>query len=178
MSTEREIKAKEIVSDIKSGIGDDQLMHKYRLTFRGLQGVYRKLVDSNIIDSASLEGRIIPLSGAEKTMISRLPRTEIHFPLPVQDVANPDNQGTVIDISVRGLGVKGLSSEADEVKELLIKANEFFRLKPFTVKAKCRWVKPSGSSKEMLSGFEIIFIANRELKKLKDLLDTLDYMYR
>ncbi len=35
MAVEREIRAKEIVNDIVSGIGDNELMHKYRLTYRG-----------------------------------------------------------------------------------------------------------------------------------------------
>ena len=82
MVAEREIRAKEIVTDILSGIGDDELMQKYRLTFRGLQSVFRKLVDSNIIEAEFLQGRLVPQLNGEKTVIARSPRKEIYVPLP------------------------------------------------------------------------------------------------
>lgn len=178
MVAEREIRAKEIVSDILSGIGDNVLMHKYRLTFRGLQNVYQKLVDLNVIDAEFLEGRLIPQSNAEKTVVTRLPRHEIYVPLPVQDMANPDAQGLVVNISERGLGVKGLKVEVDEIRNLGIKPDDFLQLNSFTLKAKCRWVTPSDDPQDILAGFEIIFISDNELHELRNLIETLDYMFR
>ncbi len=178
MAVEREIRAKEIVRDIISGIGDNELMHKYRLTFRGLQSVYRRLVDANLVDEAFLEGRIIPQLNTETTIITRLPRKEIYLPLPVQDVDNPGVPGIVTNLTDRGLGVKGLRVEVDEVKRLVTRPDKFFQLSPFTFTAKCRWVNPSDHEQEIRAGFEIIYIAHVELQKLRDLMETLDYMYR
>lgn len=178
MVAEREIRAKEIVTDILSGVGDNELMQKYRLTFRGLQSVYRKLVDSNIIDAEFLQGRMVPQSNAEKTMIARSPRKEIYVPLPVHDVTNPAMQGLVINISERGLGVKGLRVVVDEVKWLRIRPDDFLQLRSFTLKAKCRWIKLSDDAQAILAGFEIISIAHEELQELRNLIETLEYMYR
>ena len=178
MAAEKEIKAKEIVKDIISGIGDNELMHKYRLTFRGLQSVYRRLVDANLVDAAFLEGRIIPQQNAETTTIMRLPRKEIYMPLPVHELDNPGMQGMVSNLTDRGMGVKGLKAKVDEVKTLVIRPEKLFQLSPFILSAKCRWVKPSGDEQEILAGFEIIYIAEKELQKLRDLIETLDYMYR
>jgi hypothetical protein len=174
----REIRAKEIVIDILSGIEDNELMHKYKLTFRGLQSVYRQLVDSNIVDADSLQGRFIPPSSTEKTMVPRLPRKEIYVPLPVQDAANPNVQGMIINISERGLGVKGLKAEVDETRKFIIRPDKFLQLRPFGLQVKCRWVKPSDDSHEISAGFEIISIAEKEREELSTLIETLEYMYR
>jgi hypothetical protein len=178
MAAEKEIKAKDIVKDIISGIGDNELMHKYRLTFRGLQSVYRRLVDANLVDADILEGRIIPQQNAETTTITRLPRKEIYLPLPVHELDNPGMQGMVTNLTDRGMGVKGLRAKVDEVKTLVIRPDTIFQLSPFILSAKCRWIKPSDDEKEMQAGFEIVYVAHGELKKLKNLIDTLDYLYR
>jgi hypothetical protein len=178
MVAEREIKAKELVNDIVSGLGDTELMRKYKLTFRGLQSVFRKLVDVGIVNEAALEGRLVPPLNAETTVITRLPRKDIYVPLPVQDVDNPDVLGIVVNISERGLGVKGLKAEVEEIKKLAIKPDKFLELKTVTFKAKCRWVKPNDDPQEILSGFETVSIAHEELEELKNLIETMDYMYR
>ncbi len=178
MAVEREIKAKEIVNDIVSGIGDNELMHKYRLTYRGLQSVFKKLADSKIVDPSLLEGRIVPQLSSETTIVTRLPRKDIFVPLPVEDAANPESRGIVTNITERGLGVKGMKAEVDEVKKLIIKPDKFFQLTPFKLQAKCRWVKSADEVHEILAGFETIAIRHRELQKLRNLIETLDYMYR
>jgi PilZ domain len=178
MVAEREIRAKEIVTDILSEIGDSELMQKYRLTFRGLQSVFRKLVDSNIIDAEFLQGRLVLQSNAEKQIIARSPRKEIYVPLPVQDLTNPDVQGMVINISERGLGVKGLKVEVDEVRKLSIKPDKFLQLRSFNLKAKCRWVKSSDDAQQIVAGFEIVSIGHEEQQELRNLIETLEYMYR
>jgi hypothetical protein len=178
MAAEKEIKAKELVSDIVSGLGDNELMQKYKLTFRGLQSVFRKLVDLKIVEEASLEGRLVPPLNAETTVITRLPRKDIYVPLPVQDADNPGVLGLIVNISERGLGVKGLKAEVDEVKRLVIKPDKFVELKPVTLKAKCRWVKPHDDQQEILSGFETVSIAQDQVQELKNLIETMDYMYR
>jgi hypothetical protein len=178
MAAEKEIKAKEIVKDIISGIGDNELMHKYRLTFRGLQSVYRRLVDANLVDAALLEGRIIPQLHTETTIIARLPRKEIYLPLPVHELDNPSRQGMVSNLTDRGIGVKGLRARVDEVKTLVMRPEKLFQLSPFILSAKCRWVKPSDQEQEIQAGFEIIYIVHEELQKLRNLIETLDYLYR
>ncbi len=178
MAARREIKAKEIVSDIVSGIGDNELMSKYRLTFRGLQSVFRKLVDAKIVDAGFLQGRIVPQLNAETTIITRMPRKDIFVPLPVEDAANPERLGVVTNITERGLGIKGLSADVNEVKKLMVKPGKFFQLRPFSLKAKCRWVHPAADAEEILAGFETISISHRDLQKLRNLIETLEYMYR
>jgi len=179
MSAERQIKAKEIIREIISGIGDYELMHKYGLTHKGLQNVYRQLLDGNLIEASFLEGRVAsPLNTTETAITSRLPRRDVYIPLPVQDFNNPEERGIVTDISERGLGVKGLRAEVGEERILVVKASKFFQLKSFILKAKCRWMKPGDDVQEILAGFEIISITKQELQELKNLIEALDYMNR
>ncbi len=178
MAAQKEIKAKEIVNEIIAGVADNELMDKYKLTFRGLQSVFKQLLDLKIVDAELLEGRIVPQLEAATTMITRLPRTDIYVPIPVQDLTNPIVRGLVINISERGLGVKALRTEVDEVKALLVKPDGFLQLKPFALKAKCRWVKPSDDPQEILAGFEIISIGEKEQEELSNLIQTVEYMYR
>jgi hypothetical protein len=178
MATPKAIKAKEIVREIVCGVGDRELMDKYKLTFRGLQSLYTQLMDLKIVDPTLLEARIVPQLHATTTMIARLPRTDIYVPLPVQDLTNPMVRGLVINISERGLGVKGLDVAADQVKALVVKPDAFLRLQPFFLKAKCRWVKPADDPFEILAGFEIISIGQQEQEELRNLIQTIEYMYR
>jgi hypothetical protein len=178
MGAPREIRAREIINDIVSGLEDTQLMNKYRLTFRGLQSVYRKLRDSNIVNEKLLAGRILPQLNAESTIVTRMPRKDIFLPLPVEDAACPGMPGVVTNITDRGLGIKGLKANVDEIKKLVIKPDKYFQLMQFSLKAKCRWVKPSDDGDSILSGFETIPISHRDQQKLRNLIETLEYMYR
>jgi hypothetical protein len=178
MTAEREIKAKELVNDIIVDLADIELMHKYKLTFRGLQSVFRRLVELGILEETDLKGRLVPEVKDETTVITRLPRKDIFVPLPVQDADNPEVLGIVLNISERGLGVKGLKTEVDEVKRFIIMPGRFIELRPVTLKAKCRWVNAHDDPQEVLAGFEMVFIAKDQLLELKNLIETLDYMYR
>jgi hypothetical protein len=74
--------------------------------------------------------------------------------------------------------VKGLKVEVDEVKKLSIKPDKFLQLRSFRIKAKCRWVTSSDDAEETVAGFEIISIGHEELQELRNLIETLEYMYR
>ncbi len=91
---------------------------------------------------------------------------------------NPGVPSIVTNFTERGLGVKWLRVEVDEVKRSIIRPDKFFQLSRFTFTAKYRWVNPSDHEQEIRAGFEIISIAHGELQKLRDLIETLDYMYR
>ncbi len=80
-----------------------------------------------------------------------------------QDVDNPGVPSIVTNLTERGLGVKWLMVEVDEVKRSVIRPDEFFQLSRFTFTAKYRWVNPSDREQEIRAGFENISIAHGEL---------------
>ena len=53
----RKISAKELVSDIKSGMTDAQLMAKYELTAKGLDALFSKLIQAGLLNASSIRER-------------------------------------------------------------------------------------------------------------------------
>ncbi len=57
MSTQRKIKAAEVVQDIHNGMSDSGLMDKYRLSAKGLQNLFKQILDARILQPSELYGR-------------------------------------------------------------------------------------------------------------------------
>ncbi len=57
MSATRTIKAKELISDIRSGMTDFDLMEKYELDPPSLDRLLRHLVDTDLVTQSQLEDR-------------------------------------------------------------------------------------------------------------------------
>jgi PAS domain S-box-containing protein len=55
----RQVSAKEIARDIRSGSTDAMLMEKYKLTAKGLQSVFEKLVEAKVLKPAEIHTRTI-----------------------------------------------------------------------------------------------------------------------
>lgn len=53
----REVKAKDVVKDLRLGLSDAELMEKYRLTSRGLLSLFKKLLDADAIKPEEIYGR-------------------------------------------------------------------------------------------------------------------------
>ena len=53
----RKISAKDLLTDIRSGLDDDQIMEKYQLTPTQLENVFGKLVEADFITVVELHER-------------------------------------------------------------------------------------------------------------------------
>jgi hypothetical protein len=53
----REIRAKQIMRDLKLGVTDDELMEKYRLTPKGLKSLFNKLLKAKLITKEEFDWR-------------------------------------------------------------------------------------------------------------------------
>ena len=56
-----EIRAKAALHDIRAGLDDFELMEKYKLTDKGLQSLFRKLIGAGLLSPAELDDRQSPL---------------------------------------------------------------------------------------------------------------------
>ncbi len=183
MPPERKVSVREIVEDIQlRRLNDTQLMEKYKVSARGLQSVFQKLVDRKAIDSKDIEDRSQPYVDTI-TLEQRQNHQRHYLPKPVpiyesKDVVNIyerkdlQNKGRVNDITERGLGVVGLDATVGETKSFVIVADEFVELDPFSFDATCRWVQLEESG-EYSAGFEIGRISERALKELRKLIELL-----
>jgi hypothetical protein len=170
----RRIPARSFVDDMRSGMSDSALMEKYKLTARGLHSAFRKLVAANVIQPSELVGRHLEYDETiDVNDIRALQREKVEFPLPIYEPDNPESRGTIRDITIMGVGVKGFETDVGAIRRFVIPADEFFQVNSVEFKARCRWVKRDESDGELISGFEIVKVSKTSLAGLRRLIQGL-----
>lgn len=169
MSPKRKIRAIDIVEDIRSGKTDPELMEKFQLTSSALQWAFRKLLEAEAISPEDIYRR--PSStdeivdfGAAYRIITRY---ALDIPLPVHELDNTDSKGLVKDISVNGVGIRGIEATVDEIKTFVIPADALFGIELVEFEAICRWTKRDKIEGECSSGFEVLNVMKGDLKDLE-----------
>jgi hypothetical protein len=167
MLPKREIKAKDFVNDLRSGMSDSELRGKYNLSAQGLQSAFKKLLEAKAVRTSELFGRVSLQDDTVAIATTRLfPRDELDFPFPIYlcEGTRPTAKGVIKDITEKGLKVSGIEVKVDEVKTFAIPSDKFSQVDPFAFRAICRWVDEDGCT-----GFQITQISKRgsgELEKL------------
>ncbi|MGO9565974.1 MAG: PilZ domain-containing protein [Desulfomonilaceae bacterium] len=167
MSSKREIKAKDFVNDLRSGMSDSEIRCKYNLSAKGLQSAFRKLLEVKAVRTSEVFGRVSVEADTVAIASTRLlPRDELEFPVPIYlcEGTRPTVKGVIKDITEKGLKISGIDAKVNEVKTFAIPSDKFSQVEPFAFRAKCRWVDGDGCS-----GFQVIQISQRgsgELQKL------------
>ena len=177
MSSKRTIRVKDIAHDIRAGMTDAALMQKYQLTPKGLDTVFTRLLETQALTFSELQKRS-PAFDADSSYVPSSsfrssPRDEIGFPLAVYDKKNPAARGIVTDISENGLGMRGMKIAVNEIRTLVVRADDLFQMEPIECEAICRWVKPSHDVRNYVGGFEIQCFLSGDLKTLQNLLQAL-----
>ena len=78
----RQVSAKEIVKAIRSGATDSQLMEKYKLTAKGLQSLFQKLLQAKVLKPSEIYGRLTAYDETVAIEMSHVPPTEATEPPP------------------------------------------------------------------------------------------------
>jgi hypothetical protein len=178
VTTKREIKAKDIIASIRSGLSDKELMEKYKLTPKGLQSVFRKLLAHGLLDRAKFYERLSEgMSPIDNVIVRKLDRKEILMPLRILDTNDRKCSGIVTDITIQGAGVRGIVAKVGDIRRLKVLADEYFQVGSFVFKAECRWTKPGDRREGDLAGFQITDIAEEEKARLQNLIDAVEYMF-
>lgn len=182
----RTVEAKAVISDIKAGLTDAELMKKYKLSARGLNSAFTKLVKLKCITQEEVDARqsgdpaIAPPTFEDTVSIDEkrsLPRYRPRQPIPVFETTNIQiyetkdlaARGRIRDINEKGVGIIGLPSKVDEVKTLAIVADEFVEVDPVVFDAVCKWTKKDENG-EIIGGFEITRISKQTAMELKKLV--------
>ncbi len=177
MKPKRELSAKEIVEDVRAGMSDQDLMDKHRLTSKGLQSVFRKLMAAQYLNENELSERMPILADDEEVTHSRrLPR---HYPfvrIPIYDLDNLTIDGYHIrDLSERGIQVSGIEVGVGTRKTFLVQVDEYVDILPLHFEAECKWVQPATENAPQLAGFEIAYITNDGLVELRKLIELITF---
>jgi len=174
MAAKRTIRARDVVNDIRGGLTNLQLMEKYRLSTKGLNSLFTKLIDFEAVKDGELDGRV-PLADDTVDVDQRrvLMRKYVFVNLPVCDADKDSEVGYLRDITENGLQVAGLAGTVGVGKTLVLKPEGLADLLPFVLDAQCRWVKPATNGEESLAGFEITDISQQGVRELKNLIHAL-----
>ena len=173
MPTKRTINAKEIVSDIRSGMINQRLMDKYHVSLDKLHNIFKQLLDAHAIERSALEPLIsIPYQQFKIEKRRQLHRGYVFVRLPIYDLENLLNNGTVVDISEVGLQISGIPTKVGDTKELLVQADYFADVYPLVFEAKCKWTSKADDGL-LFSGFEITSITEEGLVELRKLISML-----
>jgi uncharacterized protein (DUF433 family) len=170
----RQISQPQILHDIQSGMTETQLMEKYRLSSWGVQRVLTKLLAAGAITWENMAS--FSLNSDDSVTLRDMRQCERSYPLvsmAVYEQAKPMIKGRVLDLSEKGVGVIGISSEVDDLKTLTIAPDELTVFEPFTLQAACRWFRGGDRDIPCTAGFAITHIEEPSLEQLRDLLESM-----
>ncbi len=174
VSARRRIDTKELVTDIRSNLSDVELMEKYKLSSRGLQRVFTKLVDSGAVMADDISGRsFLHDDSVTLQKVRGSLRALPILSIGIHDKKNPQIMGRIIDLSEVGVGVSGVEAEVGELKSLVVVPDEFLEVEPFSFEAKCRWSRMGDEDKICNAGFEITDISAGDYIQLLELLQLM-----
>ena len=176
MPRKRQIKAKEVVQDVRNGMTGSQLMAKYGLTRQGLQGILERLADKGLLKPSDLPGWVPMYSSrydeVELIRTRRFPRYCLAaVDLFVRDMENPAVMGRVIDISEEGIAVQGIDAHAEQTKSFLMIGPQKLLSVPISFDAECRWSYRDPASGMCTTGYEIVMIAEDDIERLRSVID-------
>lgn len=179
MGDKRIIKAKTVVSDIRAGLSESQLMAKYVLSAAELRQVVASLQRAgHLRDREIEEWHASSEASSGKSGTRELPRAYLRIPPEISDGQDACNRGLVTDISVGGFRTRGLAASVGERKIFLIHACEIADTGDIRVHATCKWYKAESIDIHMQeAGFRIEAVSEAgaiEIRKLIQLLSIGD----
>ena len=165
MVTARAINPRELVTDIRSGRSDSDLIHKYRISPIGLRNALEKLMDRGDLTPMDVYswGLLFNKSAAIEH-VRLFARDNVDVKLAVYEAKRPETRGLVTNVSSNGLAVRGLLSRVQEIKVLAIP----LKSETVTFKARCKWVEREGVDGTHVAGFEIITVLKGDWDKLRE----------
>ncbi|MEW6112103.1 MAG: hypothetical protein AB1664_08225 [Thermodesulfobacteriota bacterium] len=176
MAAKPVINGYKMIRDIKAGLTDAEIMEKYKLSYKGLQSVFRKLVDAKLIRPSQLYGRSTEYEDtADIGDYRHMDRVYLEVNLPINELGSAEKVGLVRDLTERGICVKGLEASANESKTLVIQTDELFAVPQIVFQAHCRWAKKDGAIDEWSAGFEITEISPENLERFQEVLRLLSF---
>lgn len=163
----------QFLEDFRAGMPDGQLMAKYGVSSEGLQKIFRKLVEADLITPKELRRRTLSDDDSLKLDLDALmsaPQEPLSCLIPVHDMENPAIWGSVCEIGANALTVRGIQVAAGQVKTLVVVCAEFLPVASFSLAATCRWCRKEGPEQTPVAGFEFDLVTEDARPNLNELL--------
>lgn len=168
------VQLKDVVRDVRAGLTDAELMAKYKASYRELDEVFTRLLEDQLLTRGEIYGRSSFFS--ETATIETVSESSSHylaFPIPISDAIDPKIMGRLRTVGETEIGTVGIAAQVDEIRSFVVFPEKFVDIEPFTFDAKCQWYtrQPEGH----YAGFEITFIKERDLSRLKKMIKALTF---
>jgi PilZ domain len=168
------INATQVVQDIRSGMPEQELKEKYKITSHRVEKLFKRIVAAGAITESELAERYPAyreaISGINEF---RNRRADLPIQLIVYDVTT-SSLGLLRDISETGLRVAGINCRVGDERTFQIPLDTLMEVEPLLIVAKCKWVKARGKSvKYSTAGFEITDLSDDDTMILKTLVESL-----
>lgn len=172
----RTIKAADILADLRSGMTIPQLIDKYNISLNALRFVFQRLLNAGMVTREELNAEVgLYRDTADLKGVRNWLRTTTTFPARIYDSGSPFATGYILDISEKGVCVKGIETVVGEVKDFIVRSDAFEQGQKFVFEGKCRWVnREKLSAEEWVAGFEITDISISDLAELQKLIRYID----
>jgi hypothetical protein len=172
MKIKKQISIKKIVSDIRNGVSDSQLIDKYRISAKGLQSVFRKLVAARELSPEELRHRMQNYDDTgtlEFDTLQFTPGQTLTCLVTVHDSLSPEFRGSICEVTDDGFMITGMESRTGDTRKLTVATDDFFPIDAFTVEAMCKWARNDGPEDSWIAAFEISKVSEDDKGKLSEL---------
>jgi predicted transcriptional regulator len=173
----RTVIARELLDDIRSGVGKTSLMLKHGLSQSALQGLVTLLLDAGEIKRQELYGDLAGLAGdtVHPEAFRARARHYLDFETLIYDAARPEIHGKVLDLSEDGLGVQGLEVSVEDVKKFVVLGDPFGEAAPFEIQVNCRWTRRDQDTGVLTAGFRIMDMSDHDREELQKLIKLVTF---
>jgi hypothetical protein len=166
------VRAKQVVKDIRSGRGDEDLRKKYNLSPKAFRRLLQMLVGAKAIEHRELYKESPSYKAMTDALAARRsPRAYVPIAIRIYN-REKSQKGFVRDLSATGLRVAGIEAMIGQSMDLSIPLKEIDSSGPLQFTAVCRWARTAGNLKKyVMAGFDITDISDEVRSRLRDLVD-------
>jgi hypothetical protein len=172
---ERDRRTAQIIQDFLSGMQVQEIAAKNEFSAERFVEILRVALSLKLGGSPFLTAETEPISfQSVHRERRRYPRISCPvLTVRIADPSCPEREGTILDISQKGVAVKGINARVDDEKTLLISETTFDLPDPIVLKCSCRWTgKAEHLDLGQSAGFEITEISESDDRYLKSLTEA------
>lgn len=172
----RKLRAKRIAHDIRSGMTSEEVRERYLLSPAQLQKAIDVLLENKVISPCQLRQQPrLQHPESPSSVLRQAERCYLDFELPIVDTGPPEIDGTVHDITEKGVGAIGIPAQPGDIRTFLVLHDELVLVEPFMFEARCRWVSKKQPDVDSVAGFQITYISEKDLKELRELIHLVSF---
>lgn len=172
---ERDRRACRILQDFLSGMQVQDIAGRNGFSVERYLDILRTVMSLQLDSPLDLVVSTEPMAFQDTSRDRRLyPRLRCPvLATQVRDVSCAETEGTIFDISEKGLSIRGIFAEVDEEKTFLLREKEFSPPDPIALTCSCRWTEKAlhlgvGPS----AGFEITAMSESDKGHLRSWIDA------